>query len=113
MEKRPPMVADVEKAIILDMGPAARKEELARDAAVVIRRLETALVLNDEQGSSTREVEKLKGRNEKLEAKALKLESELIDLRGKQENFAAQVKELRETHDALEKAKKDLGESEA
>ncbi|MCI61962.1 hypothetical protein A2U01_0083219, partial [Trifolium medium] len=66
-----------------------------------------------EQGSSTREVEKLKARNEKLEAKTLKLESELIDLRGKQENFAAQVKELRETRDALDKAKKDLGDSEA
>ncbi|MCI41906.1 hypothetical protein A2U01_0063140, partial [Trifolium medium] len=72
----------------------------------------TALVLNDEQGSSTREVEKLKGRNEKLEAKALKLESELIDLRGKQENFAAQVKELRDTYDALDKAQRDLGDSE-
>ncbi|MCI44835.1 hypothetical protein A2U01_0066074, partial [Trifolium medium] len=85
MENRSPMVADVDKAVILDMGPATRQEELARDAAALIRLLETALVLNDEQGSSTREVEKLKGRNEKLEAKALKLESELIDLRGKQE----------------------------
>ncbi|MCI87295.1 hypothetical protein A2U01_0108577, partial [Trifolium medium] len=53
MEKYPPMVADVEKALILDMGPAARQEELARDAAAMIRLLETALVLNDEQGSST------------------------------------------------------------
>ncbi|MCI76678.1 hypothetical protein A2U01_0097948, partial [Trifolium medium] len=77
------------------------QEELGRDAAAMIRLLETTLVLNDEQGSSTREVEKLKARNEKLEAKALKWESELIDLRGKQENFAAQVKELRETRDAL------------
>ncbi|MCH84476.1 hypothetical protein A2U01_0005308, partial [Trifolium medium] len=111
MEKRPPMVADVEKAVILDMGPAARQEELARDAAVMIRLLETALILNDEQGNSTREVEKLKARNEKLEAKALKWDSELIDLRGKQENFVAQVKELRETREALDKAKKGLGES--
>ncbi|MCI68614.1 hypothetical protein A2U01_0089875, partial [Trifolium medium] len=50
MEKRPPMVADVEKVVILDMGPAARQEELARDAAAMIRLLEMALVLNDEQG---------------------------------------------------------------
>ncbi|MCI25179.1 hypothetical protein A2U01_0046368, partial [Trifolium medium] len=107
------MVADVEKAVILDMGPAARQEELARDAAAVMRLLETTLVLNDEHGSSTREVERLKAKNEKFEAKALKLQSELIDFRGKQENFAAQVKELRETHEALDKAKKDLGESEA
>ncbi|MCI63156.1 hypothetical protein A2U01_0084413, partial [Trifolium medium] len=53
MEKRPPMVANVERAVILDMVPAARQQELARDAAVVMRLLETALVLNDEQGSST------------------------------------------------------------
>ncbi|MCI12122.1 hypothetical protein A2U01_0033225, partial [Trifolium medium] len=110
MEKSPPMVADVERAVILDMRPAARQEELARDAAVVIRLLETALVLNDEQGGSTRDMEKLKTRNEKLEAKVLKLDNELIDLRGKQENFAAQVKELRETRDALDKAKKELGD---
>ncbi|MCI43057.1 hypothetical protein A2U01_0064294, partial [Trifolium medium] len=35
MDKRPPMVADVERAVILDMGPAAWQEELARDAAAV------------------------------------------------------------------------------
>ncbi|MCI58407.1 hypothetical protein A2U01_0079662, partial [Trifolium medium] len=51
--------------------------------------------------------------NEQLEAKALKLESELIDLRGHQENFAAQVKELRETRDVLDRAQKDLGDSKA
>ncbi|MCI39393.1 hypothetical protein A2U01_0060624, partial [Trifolium medium] len=74
MEKRPPMLADVERAVILDMGPAARQQELARDAAAVIRLLEIALVLNDEQGSSIRDLEKLKGRNEQLEAEVLKLE---------------------------------------
>ncbi|MCI66754.1 hypothetical protein A2U01_0088012, partial [Trifolium medium] len=42
-----------------------------------------------------------------------KLDNELIDLRGKQENFAAQVKELRETRNALDKAKKDLGDLKA
>ncbi|MCI72516.1 hypothetical protein A2U01_0093779, partial [Trifolium medium] len=63
--------------------------------------------------SSNREVEKLKARNEKLEAKALKLDNELIDLRRKQENFAAQVKEFREMRDALDKAKKDLGDLKA
>ncbi|MCI78238.1 hypothetical protein A2U01_0099508, partial [Trifolium medium] len=49
---------------------------------------------------------------EKLEARALKLDGELIDLRGKQENFAAQAKELRETHEALGKARKDLDDQE-
>ncbi|MCI88070.1 hypothetical protein A2U01_0109356, partial [Trifolium medium] len=33
------MVADVERAVILDIGLAARQEELARDAAAVIRLL--------------------------------------------------------------------------
>ncbi|MCI78386.1 hypothetical protein A2U01_0099656, partial [Trifolium medium] len=69
--------------VILDMGPAARQQELARDVAAVIRLMETALVLDDEQGSLTREVEKLKARNEKLEDKALKMDNELINLRGK------------------------------
>ncbi|MCI48136.1 hypothetical protein A2U01_0069379, partial [Trifolium medium] len=101
MEKRSPMVADVERAVILDMGPAARQQEFARDAAAVIRLLETALVLNDEQGSSTRDLEKLKGRNEQLEAEVLKLENELIDHRGKQENYVAQAKELREMQAVL------------
>ncbi|MCI76834.1 hypothetical protein A2U01_0098104 [Trifolium medium] len=39
--------------------------------------------MNDEQGSSTRDLEKLKARDEKLEAEVLKLENELIDHRGK------------------------------
>ncbi|MCI92078.1 hypothetical protein A2U01_0113374, partial [Trifolium medium] len=30
MKKHPPMVADVERAVILDMGPVARQQELAR-----------------------------------------------------------------------------------
>ncbi|MCI08720.1 hypothetical protein A2U01_0029799, partial [Trifolium medium] len=110
MEKRPPMVADVEKVVILDMRPAARQEELARDAASMIRLLDTALVLNDEKRSSTRELEKLKVRNEKLEAEVLKLEGEAIDLRGKQENYIAQLQEIREMKAVLEKAEKDLGD---
>ncbi|MCI38419.1 hypothetical protein A2U01_0059647, partial [Trifolium medium] len=47
------------------------------------------------------------------EAKVLKLDNELIDLRGKQENYAAQVKELREMEGALGKAKKDLEDLKA
>ncbi|MCI37524.1 hypothetical protein A2U01_0058748, partial [Trifolium medium] len=66
MEKYPPMVAAVERSLILDMGPAARQDQLVQDTAAVIRLLETALVLNDEQGSSTRELGKLREKNEKL-----------------------------------------------
>ncbi|MCI97128.1 hypothetical protein A2U01_0118428, partial [Trifolium medium] len=53
----------------------------------MMRVMETVLVLNDEQGSSNREMAKLRTRNEKLEARVLKLDGELTDLRGKQENF--------------------------
>ncbi|MCI78931.1 hypothetical protein A2U01_0100202, partial [Trifolium medium] len=74
LEKHPPMVADVERSIVLDMGPASRQDQLVQDTAAVMRLLETALVLNNEKGSSTRELEKLKVRNEKLEAEVLKLE---------------------------------------
>ncbi|MCI64990.1 hypothetical protein A2U01_0086248, partial [Trifolium medium] len=73
----------------------------------MMRVMETVLVQNDEQGSSNREMAKLRTRNEKLEARVLKLDGELTSLRGKQENIAAQVKELRETQEALGKAKKD------
>ncbi|MCH82125.1 hypothetical protein A2U01_0002922, partial [Trifolium medium] len=89
MENHPPMVADVERAIILDLGPAARQDRLVQDIAAVMRLLETALVLNNEKDNSTRDLEKLKFRNEKLEAEA---------------------KKLREMQAALGKAEKDLGD---
>ncbi|MCI79152.1 hypothetical protein A2U01_0100423, partial [Trifolium medium] len=74
LEKHPPMVADVERSIVLDMGSASRQDQLVQDTAAVMRLLETSLVLNNEKGSSTTELEKLKVRNEKLEAEVLKLE---------------------------------------
>ncbi|MCI38229.1 hypothetical protein A2U01_0059457, partial [Trifolium medium] len=58
LEKHPSMVADVERSIILDMGPAAHQDQLVQDTFALMRLLETALVLNDEKGSSTRELEK-------------------------------------------------------
>ncbi|MCI94207.1 hypothetical protein A2U01_0115505, partial [Trifolium medium] len=54
----------------------------------MMRVMETVLVRNDEQWDSNREMAKLRTRNEKLEARTLKLDGELTDLRGKQENFA-------------------------
>ncbi|MCI84374.1 hypothetical protein A2U01_0105652, partial [Trifolium medium] len=50
------------------MGPATRQDRLVQDTTPVMRLLETTLVLNDEKGSSTKDLEKLKFRNEKLEA---------------------------------------------
>ncbi|MCH81952.1 hypothetical protein A2U01_0002746 [Trifolium medium] len=64
LEKHPPMVAAVERSLVLDMGPAARQDQLVQDTSAVMRLLETALVLNDEQGSSTRELGKLREKNE-------------------------------------------------
>ncbi|MCI83916.1 hypothetical protein A2U01_0105192, partial [Trifolium medium] len=58
----------------------------------MMRVMEKVIVLNDEQGDSNREMAKLRIQNEKLEARALKLDGKLTDLRGKQENFAAQAK---------------------
>ncbi|MCI40272.1 hypothetical protein A2U01_0061505, partial [Trifolium medium] len=84
-------------------GPATRQDQLIQDTAAVMRLLETALVLNDEKGNSTRELEKLKVWNEKLEAEVLMLEGEAIDLRGKQENYIAQLLEIREMKAALDK----------
>ncbi|MCI62815.1 hypothetical protein A2U01_0084072, partial [Trifolium medium] len=49
-------------------------------------------------------------RNEKLEAKVLKLDNELIDHRGKQENYVAQAKELGEMQAVLGKAEKYLAD---
>ncbi|MCH82826.1 hypothetical protein A2U01_0003638 [Trifolium medium] len=78
LEKHPLMVAEVERSDIMGLEPAARQEQLVQDTAAMMRLLETALVLNDEKDSSTRDLEKLKGRNEKLEAEA---EKDLRDLR--------------------------------
>ncbi|MCI37591.1 hypothetical protein A2U01_0058815 [Trifolium medium] len=66
------MVAGAERSTILTMELAARETQLIRDTAVVMRLLETALVLNDEKGSSANELGKLRAKNEKLEAKLLK-----------------------------------------
>ncbi|MCI11527.1 hypothetical protein A2U01_0032628, partial [Trifolium medium] len=60
------------------MGPAAHQEELTQDLTAMMRVMETVLVLNDEQGSSTREMSKLRTRNEKLEARALKLDGDMV-----------------------------------
>ncbi|MCH79893.1 hypothetical protein A2U01_0000654 [Trifolium medium] len=113
MDKRPPMVADVERSIIMDMGPVALQEELAQGAAAVMRLLETALVLNDEQGSSTRGLEKLKMENGRLKAEVLKLENVLIGHRGKHEVYVAQAKELKEMNTALGNTEKDLEDLKA
>ncbi|MCI86051.1 hypothetical protein A2U01_0107330, partial [Trifolium medium] len=44
------------------------------DLTAMMRVMEMVLVLNDEQGGSNREMAKLRTQNEKLEARALKLD---------------------------------------
>ncbi|PNX65041.1 hypothetical protein L195_g054333, partial [Trifolium pratense] len=52
-------------------------------------------------------------RNFKLEGHMAKMESELIDLRGKQENYGNLLEEARQTREDLEKVSKELEELKA
>ncbi|MCI03048.1 hypothetical protein A2U01_0024082 [Trifolium medium] len=54
--------------------------------------------------------DKVRARNEKLEAEVLKLESELIDHRGKHEVYVSQMAELRETQVELRKVEQEFEE---
>ncbi|CAJ2667127.1 unnamed protein product [Trifolium pratense] len=110
-DKNPLQVPASEKAFILGASASARQKQLNEDVAAVIRLAETALVLNE--GGPTHEVEKLAARNAKLEGKIMLMEGELIDLRGKQENYGQLLKDVRESRDELELAKKNLEEVEA
>ncbi|CAJ2635987.1 unnamed protein product [Trifolium pratense] len=110
-DKNPLQVPASEKNYILGASASARQKQLNEDVAAVIRLAETALVLNE--GGPTHEVEKLAARNAKLEGKIMLMEGELIDLRGKQENYGQLLKDVRESRDELELAKKNLEEVEA
>ncbi|CAJ2640823.1 unnamed protein product [Trifolium pratense] len=107
----PPQVPVSERDYVLGVSAAARQNQLTQDIAAVIRLAETALVLNE--GGPTHEMEKLAARNAKLEGKIVLMEGELIDLRGKQENYGQLLKDVRESRDELELAKKRLEEVEA
>ncbi|MCI71615.1 hypothetical protein A2U01_0092878, partial [Trifolium medium] len=50
------------------MTPAAREAQLVRDTAPVMRLLETALVLNNEETCPAAELKKLQAKNDKLQA---------------------------------------------
>ncbi|XP_045797668.1 uncharacterized protein LOC123891829 [Trifolium pratense] len=107
----PPQVPVSERDYVLGVSAAARQNQLTQDIAAVIRLAETALVLNE--GGPSREVEKLAARNAKLEGKIVLMEGELIDLRGKQENYGQLLEDVRESRDELELAKKRLEEVES
>ncbi|CAJ2637044.1 unnamed protein product [Trifolium pratense] len=110
-DKNPLQVPASERNYILGASSSARQNQLNEDVAAVIRLAETALVLNE--GGPTHEVEKLAARNAKLEGKIVLMEGELIDLRGKQENYGQLLKDVRESRDELELVKKNLEGVEA
>ncbi|MCI85231.1 hypothetical protein A2U01_0106510, partial [Trifolium medium] len=63
------------------MTPAAREAQLVKDIAAVMRLLETALVINNEETCPAAELKKLQMKNEKLRAEATKVENAFADYR--------------------------------
>jgi hypothetical protein len=113
LEKNSLQVAAVEKAAILGMDEEATHDQIIDDSAALLRMLERVLVLQEDRSSRRKDVEKLKDEYLALEAANLKLENEVVDLRGKKENFVAAAKENRELRGAvtkLEEEKKKLEE---
>jgi hypothetical protein len=111
--RNPLQVAAVEKAAILEMSEEDTRNQIVDDSAALLRMLERVLVLQEDKDSGRQNFEKLKGDYEELEAANLKLENQVVDLRGKQENFAATAKENRELKEEiskLEEEKKRSGE---
>jgi hypothetical protein len=89
LERNPLQVAAVEKAAILEMSDEAARNQIVEDSAALLRMLERVLVLQEDKDSGRQDFEKLKDDYGELEAANLKLENQVVDLRGKQENFAA------------------------
>jgi hypothetical protein len=83
LEKNPLQVAAVEKAAIREMSDEGARNQIVDDSAALLRMLERVLVLQEDKDSGRQGFEKLKGEYEVLEAVNLKLENEVIDLRGK------------------------------
>jgi cell division protein FtsB len=76
---------------------------MIEDATGLLRLLEKALFLNKDRQNRADDLAKLKAANTKLEAENMALENEVVDLRGKRENFVAQAKENRELKGELAK----------
>ncbi|PNX90524.1 hypothetical protein L195_g046648 [Trifolium pratense] len=105
-DDNPPQVPVSERNHLLGTSAAARQQQLNRDIAFVIRLAETTLVLNE--GGPAHEAEKLAAPNKKLEALVTKLENDLLDLQGKQENYFKNMEEARPTAEQLDKTNKVL-----
>jgi hypothetical protein len=103
LEKNPLQVAAVEKAAILEMDDEAARDQVIDDSAALLRMLERVLVLQEDKSGHRKDLEKMRGAFSKLEAENMKLENEVVDLRGKKENFVAAAKENRELKDEVAK----------
>jgi cell division protein FtsB len=103
LDKNPLQVAAVEKAAILRMDQEVCRDQMIEDATGLLRLLEKALFLNEDRQNRADDLAKLKAANTKLEAENMALENEVVDLRGKKENFVAQAKENRELKGELAK----------
>jgi hypothetical protein len=110
LDNYPLKVLASEKKIITGMTVEHRGESLARNAAGLIRILETALTLNEAAGKPSKEVHELKEEKALLETKVLGHENRVEDLIGKQENFARVKAELREQETELEQLRKEVGD---
>jgi uncharacterized membrane protein len=88
-------VSPTETSIIMDLGVAGRRKEIARGAAAVMRLLEMVLVLNDKEQSSVKDLNEARARNEELEGQVLKLETEFTDYKEKYVIQSTYVTELR------------------
>ncbi|WJX33097.1 hypothetical protein P8452_21344 [Trifolium repens] len=96
-------VVAVEKAAILKMDGEVAHDQIIDDSAALLRMLERVLVLQEDKNDHQEDLEKMKGAYTKLEAENMKLENEVVDLRGKKENFVAAAKENRELKDEVAK----------
>jgi hypothetical protein len=113
LEKNPLQVAAVEKAALLEMNEEAAHDQIVDDSTALLRMVERVMVLHEDRSDRRKELERMKGEFSKLEAENMKLENEVVDLRGKKENFVAAARENRELREEVakfEEVKKKLEE---
>jgi hypothetical protein len=113
LEKNPLQVAVVEKAALLEMNEEAAHDQIVDDSTALLRMVERVMVLHEDRSDRRKELERMKGEFSKLEAENMKLENEVVDLRGKKENFVAAARENRELKEEVakfEEVKKKLEE---
>jgi hypothetical protein len=83
LEKNTLQVAAVEKTAILEMSDKYARDQIVDDSAALLRMLARVLVLQEDKGSGRKNLDKMKSDYQVLEAVNLKLENEVVDLRGK------------------------------